>query len=233
MRDRIEELVWGRHLKKIVNSIAEQERFKKNKETSHKRSETTPRRDEARSSKRPAEGTPRLRGVINTIANGFARGGSTSLARKRYLRTINNVYLTTDKVRRKIPLITFTNQDFNDPMVITVEVANFAVKKTFIDQGNIRGYVDLLTTLDDKKDTNTIFIQYLVMNMETSYNILIGRPTLNALKAIVSTPHLVMKFSSSTQQIVTIWAIKSQPQNRQRGTSSREAGKELEPLFDE
>lgn len=44
------------------------------------------------------------------------------------------------------------------------------------------------------------------MHAHTSYNILIGRPSLNTLGAIVSTPHLTMKFPSNTRSIITVHA---------------------------
>ncbi|RDY00325.1 hypothetical protein CR513_16508, partial [Mucuna pruriens] len=53
---------------------------------------------------------------------------------------VNNVHSEVDRVRRKLPLITFTDQDFvgidpkqNDPMVITIEVANFSIRKASIE----------------------------------------------------------------------------------------------------
>jgi len=67
-----------------------------------------------------------------------------------------------------------------------------------------RGYIDLYTTFGEGKVTKTISIRYLVLDANTSYNILLGRPSLNALGAIVSTPHLAMKFPSLTGDIVTI-----------------------------
>lgn len=48
-----------------------------------------------------------------------------------------------------------------------------------------RGKVDILT------------VPYVLVDVDTSYNILLGRPTLNRIRAIVSTPHLAMKFASS------------------------------------
>ncbi|RDX79574.1 Retrovirus-related Pol polyprotein from transposon 17.6, partial [Mucuna pruriens] len=103
------------------------------------------------------------------------RGGSTSSTMKNYLRMINNIHSRTDKARRKLPPITFINQDFvgvdpeqNDPMVITVEVANFAMRKLQIPESKIKsyheqlvsflgervdtqGYIDLLTMFGDEK----------------------------------------------------------------------------------
>ncbi|XP_020201791.1 uncharacterized protein LOC109787663 [Cajanus cajan] len=40
----------------------------------------------------------------------------------------------------------------------------------------------------------TVIIRYLVVSAQSSYNILIGRPTLNKLGAIVSTSHLKVKY---------------------------------------
>jgi len=43
-----------------------------------------------------------------------------------------------------------------------------------------------------------------MVNANTSYNILLGRSSINCLKAIVFTPHLAMKFPSAAGDIVTI-----------------------------
>ena len=40
----------------------------------------------------------------------------------------------------------------------------------------------------------TCIVSFLVVNQPSAYNIIIGRPTLNRLKAITSTYHLMMKF---------------------------------------
>ncbi|XP_020218762.1 uncharacterized protein LOC109801993 [Cajanus cajan] len=40
----------------------------------------------------------------------------------------------------------------------------------------------------------TVVVRYLVVNAQSSYNILIGRPTLNKLGAVVSTSHLKVKY---------------------------------------
>jgi len=50
-----------------------------------------------------------------------------------------------------------------------------------------KGYVDLHTTFDEEKGVRTILIRYLVVDAHTSYNVLLGRPSLNAIGAIVST----------------------------------------------
>ncbi|XP_068498083.1 uncharacterized protein [Phaseolus vulgaris] len=131
----------------------------------------------------------------------------------------------------------FTDEDFQeidpdhgDPMVITVEIAEYAVMKTLVDQGssvdilfwdtfkrlhlkeedivpfreqiigfsgervNTKGYVDLMTTFGRG-----------MVDASTSYNVLLGRSSLNKLGAIVSTPHLAMKFPTEKGEIATVY----------------------------
>ncbi|XP_068492144.1 uncharacterized protein [Phaseolus vulgaris] len=67
-----------------------------------------------------------------------------------------------------------------------------------------KGYIELYTTFDEGKNTRTIKIRYVVIDANTSYNILLGQPSINRLMAIVSTPHLTMKFPSRTGDILTV-----------------------------
>jgi len=82
-----------------------------------------------------------FRGFINTISGGFAGGGVSSLAWKKHLRnahTINYVFK-----KRRMPPMLYTNEDFqdidpeqDDPMVIMVEITEYVVMKTLVDQGS-------------------------------------------------------------------------------------------------
>ncbi|RDX68623.1 hypothetical protein CR513_52364, partial [Mucuna pruriens] len=98
LRDKIEELVQASHLREFNTE--------KEIKTNYRKRETTAKHKEPRNPDREDEGTERLMGVINTIAGGFI-GGSTSSAKKRYLRMINNIHSKVDKVRRELPPITF------------------------------------------------------------------------------------------------------------------------------
>jgi len=138
-----------------------------------------------------------------------------------------------------MPPITFTNDDFkgmdywqDNPMVISVDIDRFTIRKTLVDQGSsgdivywktfkamripeaemvpyddhvvgfsgervgTKGYIELYTTFGQEKSCKTIRIWYLVIDANTSYNILLGRPSISRLMAIVSTHHLEMKFPS-------------------------------------
>ena len=50
-----------------------------------------------------------------------------------------------------------------------------------------------------------IKVKYLVVDACTSYNALLGRSSLNKLGAIVSTPHLAMKFPTKKGEIATVY----------------------------
>ncbi|XP_068482612.1 uncharacterized protein [Phaseolus vulgaris] len=197
------------------------------------------RRSRERSLGRP------VRGFINTISGGFS-GKESSSARKQHwrsIRTINHIFK-----KRTLPPMLFTDEDFqdidpdhDDPMVITVEIAEYAIMKTLVDQGSsvdilfwdtfkrihlkeedivpfreqiigfsgervsTKGYIDLMTTFGRGTKTKTIKIRYLVVDASTSYNVLLGRSSLNELGAIVSTPHLAMKFPTDKGEIATVY----------------------------
>jgi len=73
------------------------------------------------------------------------------------------------------------------------------------EQVSTRGYIDLHTVFREGTPTKTIPIRFLIVDAPTSYNILLGRPSLNTLGTVVSTPHLAMKFPSPSGDILTIY----------------------------
>jgi len=64
------------------------------------------------------------------------------------------------------------------------------------DQVEVRGHVELRTTFLDGVSSRTISIKYLVVNVVSAYNLLVGRPSLNRLGTVASTRHMKMKLSS-------------------------------------
>ncbi|XP_025611928.1 uncharacterized protein [Arachis hypogaea] len=58
------------------------------------------------------------------------------------------------------------------------------------------GYIPHHTTFGKGENSKTLSINFIVVDVGSTYNALIGRTTLNWLAVVVSTPHLCMKFST-------------------------------------
>ncbi|XP_077232179.1 uncharacterized protein LOC143867218 [Tasmannia lanceolata] len=59
---------------------------------------------------------------------------------------------------------------------------------------SIKGRIDLPVTFGTEPRQKTIMQTFVVVKVPSTYNAIIGRPTLNKLEAVVSTPHLEIKF---------------------------------------
>ncbi|XP_027150455.1 uncharacterized protein LOC113750706 [Coffea eugenioides] len=59
------------------------------------------------------------------------------------------------------------------------------------------GMITLTVTIGESPKCRTIPVNFAVVKEPSSYNMILGRPTLNALRAVCSTLHLSMKFSTS------------------------------------
>ncbi|XP_072077895.1 uncharacterized protein [Arachis hypogaea] len=68
----------------------------------------------------------------------------------------------------------------------------------------IKGHIWLKTTMGDPPLAKTIDIQYLIVDCPSPYNIILGRPTLNKFRAVVSTLHLCVKFQVQNNKIATV-----------------------------
>ena len=71
-------------------------------------------------------------------------------------------------------------------------------------QVEVRGYLELRTMFTDGEASRTESIRYLVVNANSAYNILLGRPALNCLNAVSSTRHMKMKLSDLNGQVIVI-----------------------------
>ena len=71
-------------------------------------------------------------------------------------------------------------------------------------QVEVRGYLELRTTFTDRRASRTESIRYLVVNANSAYNILLGRPVLNRLNAVSSTRHMKMKLPDLSGKVIVI-----------------------------
>ncbi|XP_043717790.1 uncharacterized protein LOC122665703 [Telopea speciosissima] len=58
----------------------------------------------------------------------------------------------------------------------------------------VEGSIELLVTMGTEPKLSTVMMNFLVVKVNSTHNGILGLPGLNALQAVVSTPHLVMKF---------------------------------------
>ncbi|XP_068501815.1 uncharacterized protein [Phaseolus vulgaris] len=68
----------------------------------------------------------------------------------------------------------------------------------------VRGYLELRTTFTDGAASRTENIRYLVVNANSAYNILLGRPALNRLWAVSSTRLMKMKLPDLSGKVIMI-----------------------------
>ena len=60
------------------------------------------------------------------------------------------------------------------------------------------GSIQLVLTLGDPPCQATMEVRFLVVDTPSAYNMLLGRPSLNAIKAIPSTYHMMIKFPTTS-----------------------------------
>ncbi|XP_061364523.1 uncharacterized protein LOC133307959 [Gastrolobium bilobum] len=122
----------------------------------------------------------------------------------------------------------------DDPLVISACLANLQVKRVMIDNGssadilfwdaframNIpgctdfigftgecvqpKGTIEIWVTFEVMPLARTIKVHFYVIEYASAYNVILGRPTIVALKVIISMPHLLNEFRDSTGAIVAI-----------------------------
>ena len=59
------------------------------------------------------------------------------------------------------------------------------------------GSIQLVLTLGDPPCQATTTVRFLIVDAPSAYNVLLGRPFLNAIKAIPSAYHMVIKFPTA------------------------------------
>ncbi|XP_017420171.1 uncharacterized protein LOC108330176 [Vigna angularis] len=98
---------------------------------------------------------------------------------------------------------TLQQMDISEDLIVPYneQIVGFAGERV-----DTRGYVDLRTRLGTGRHSEEKRVRYLLVEANTSYNVLLGRPCLNAFGAIVSTPHLSMKYPSDRGTICTVRA---------------------------
>ncbi|WVZ15676.1 hypothetical protein V8G54_013242 [Vigna mungo] len=95
----------------------------------------------------------------------------------------------------------FQQMDIQDGIVMPFheQILGFAGERV-----DTCGYVDLKVSLGVDRGAKEIKVRFLLVDADTSYNVLLGRSCLNAFGAIVSTPHLTLKYPADDGKIWTV-----------------------------
>jgi hypothetical protein len=128
-------LIKSGHLRKFLDDAA-------NAKVVVPKTQRNPQRDQGQNS-----GEEKVRISVNTIAGGFAGGGESSNARKRYVRRAEfEAKFVGHTSISSTPDLSFTKEDKrevmphdDDPLVIQVQILNFDVKRVLIDSGSSAG----------------------------------------------------------------------------------------------
>ena len=60
------------------------------------------------------------------------------------------------------------------------------------------GSIQLVLTLGDPSCQATTAVRFLIVDVASTYNMLLGRPSLNAIKDIPSAYHMMIKFPTTS-----------------------------------
>uniref|UniRef100_A0A2N9IPA1 Uncharacterized protein n=1 Tax=Fagus sylvatica TaxID=28930 RepID=A0A2N9IPA1_FAGSY len=170
-----------------------------------------PRQDE---NKDRQEDRPRdIIGEIRTIVGGLASGGASRSSRKAYARQAHNI-LVTQRSRKSLKM---DDQDFLTRRVLIDNGSSAdiiylpAYQQMKIDKEQLKpidiplvgftgdkvkplGVVSLIIEAGTYPKQVRTSVEFLVVDCPSAYNVIIGRPTLNKLRAVTSTYHLLVRF---------------------------------------
>ncbi|XP_057431364.1 uncharacterized protein LOC130724171 [Lotus japonicus] len=153
--------------------------------------------------KKQTEG--KSKGRIHSIFGGFRGGGTTNSARKRPDITFNARDFEGVQPHEDDPIVgsstdliygdAFEKLGLTESDLLPYDgsLVGFSGEKVFV-----RGYVELNTVFGEGKNAEAFAIKFLVVKCTSPYNVLIGRPSLNRLGAIIFTRHLTNKYPLST-----------------------------------
>ncbi|GKU92878.1 hypothetical protein SLEP1_g6546 [Rubroshorea leprosula] len=166
-------------------------------------------------------GIPPPSGTINMISGGVHSGGQSARARKTYARQVMTVNKNRPLKRpfeeaewENMP-ITFSPADYKrtegEPDIMMPHADPFVATKMQLNPSSLQkhewpiygfdnqpvpveGVITLPIYVGSEPHLRMASVTFLVVKMESAFNAILGRATLCELKAVISQPHLCMKF---------------------------------------
>nr|POF25448.1 transposon ty3-i gag-pol polyprotein [Quercus suber] len=197
LKEQIEELIRKGKLQKFVKK-GEYVKFRDENKSQHEPS--------SRGNDRQSQPPQNVVGEIQTITGGPVTRGSFKSLKKTYQRQVNSVYTTLLlKHRRTEHDMTFNEgaargvkQPHND-LLLRLDPKRLRRFDSLLisfsgDRVYPKGVVTLTVTVGAYPKQLTRQLDFLVVDCPSSYNVIIGRPSLNKWKAFTSTYCLKVKF---------------------------------------
>ncbi|VFR02294.1 unnamed protein product [Cuscuta campestris] len=141
---------------------------------------------------------------------GGPEGGDSAAQRKNWVRSIYVGEVSAEPPRRKHTRrepIVFTDRDLpptgedhNDPLVITMDINGVDVARVLVDTGftgdtvEAEGSIVLPVELGSGEKTVWKKMRFIVVDIKCVHIAILGRPGINKVGAVISMPHLCMKF---------------------------------------
>uniref|UniRef100_A0A151UDX0 Retrotransposon gag domain-containing protein n=1 Tax=Cajanus cajan TaxID=3821 RepID=A0A151UDX0_CAJCA len=210
LRDRIEDLVKAGHLQNFVRGDNRRNNYRTGREEGRKENrDREPHRNRSREHSRSQERSTAIRMPPITFTDQDFQGVdpvqddpmvisveiNNCIVRKTLVDQGSSADILYWKTFEQLGIPEQELTPYDEPLV------GFSGERV-----DTRGTIDLYTYFGDDQQRRRIKVRYVEVSANTSYDILLGRPSLNRLRAIVSTPHLAMKFSSEEGKIITLHA---------------------------
>uniref|UniRef100_A0A2N9J4D3 Uncharacterized protein n=1 Tax=Fagus sylvatica TaxID=28930 RepID=A0A2N9J4D3_FAGSY len=141
-------------------------------------------------------------GEIRTIVGGLVSGGTSRLSRKAYARQAHNI-LVTQRPRKNVKMddkvITFSEDDVRAYQQIKINKERLRPIDIPLmgftgDKVRPSGVVSLMIEAGMYPKQVRTSVEFLVVDCPSAYNVIIGRSTLNKLRVVTSTYHLLVRF---------------------------------------
>ncbi|XP_061345687.1 uncharacterized protein LOC133291443 [Gastrolobium bilobum] len=172
------------------------------------RREGEPRRDRQRDQQKMHHKIPQLPNsaarVLATIAGGTAGGRETSSQRKRHLKavmTVKRILIDSGSSADIIFWETFRAMNIPEQHLILSCTNLLGFSRECVQP---KGTIEILVTFEIMLIGRTAKVCFYIIDCASAYNVILGCQTIGALGAIISMPHLLMKFRSPSVTIVSI-----------------------------